>query len=61
MKIKDLRKKTPGELQKVLEDNKKALSDFRFEIAGSKIKDVKKGKRLKKEIAQTLTLLNEAK
>ena len=61
MNIKDLRKKTPGELDKELADKAVALSNFRFGTSGSKTKNVKACKNLKKEIAQILTILNESK
>ena len=61
MNIKDFRNKTPAELDKELIDKATALSNFRFGTSGSKTKNVKAGKNLKKEIAQILTILNEAK
>ncbi|MBA4318438.1 MAG: 50S ribosomal protein L29 [Flavobacterium sp.] len=61
MNIKDLRKKTPGELDKELSEKAVALSNFRFGTSGSKTKNVKAGKNLKKEIAQILTILHEVK
>ena len=61
MKTKDLRKKTPGELDKELGEKAVALNNFKFGISGSKTKNVKSGKNLKKEIAQILTVLNETK
>jgi len=61
MDIKDLRKKTPGELDKELSEKAVSLSNFRFGTSGSKTKNVKAGKNLKKEIAQILTIMNETK
>lgn len=61
MNTKDLRKKSAGELEKELEDKGVALNDFRFGTSGSKTKNVKSGKNLKKKIAQILTILNEMK
>ena len=61
MNIKDLRNKTAGELEKELTDKIMALSNFRFGTSGSKTKNVKAGKNLKKEIAQILTILHEEK
>ncbi len=61
MNIKDLRKKTEGELNKELSEKVAALSNFRFGTSGSKTKNVKAGKNLKIEIAQILTILNEMK
>ena len=61
MNIKDLRKKTAGELDKELSDKGVALSNFRFWTSGSKTKNVKAGRNIKREIAQILTILNEVK
>lgn len=61
MNTKDLRKKSIGELDKELADKAVALSNFKFGTSGSKTKNVKAGKNLKKEIAQILTVLKEMK
>ncbi len=61
MNIKDLRKNTKDQLNKMLEEKAEALNNFKLGIAGSKIKNVKEGKNLKLEIAQILTVLNELK
>ncbi|MFA6227299.1 MAG: 50S ribosomal protein L29 [Candidatus Paceibacterota bacterium] len=61
MDTKELRKKTASDLTKMLTEKREALSKFRFGIAGSKIKDVKEGKNLKREIAQILTITKETK
>lgn len=61
MNTKDLRKKTAGELQKELKDKTMALSNFKFGTSGSKTKNVKEGKNLRREIAQILTILKEGK
>lgn len=61
MEMKELIKKTNTELQKLLEEKRKALSDFKFQIAGSKIKNVREGRKIKKEIAQILTAQKEVK
>jgi ribosomal protein L29 len=61
MNIKDLRKNTKSDLNKMLEEKAEALNNFKLGIAGSKIKNVKEGRNLKLEIAQILTVLNELK
>jgi ribosomal protein L29 len=61
MDTKELRKKSVAELAQMLVDKKSAVSKFRFGIAGSKIKNVKEGKNLKKEIAQIFTIMKEMK
>ena len=50
--------KTEKDLVKALADKRKALREFRFGMSGSKTKNVKEGKNLKREIAQILTELN---
>lgn len=54
--MKDLEKKSDQDLEKMLRDKRRALFNFRVGIAGSKIKNVKEARKLKKEIAQILTL-----
>jgi len=57
----NIRKKNDKELQKELEEKRKALRLFRFSIAGSKIKNIKEGTGLRKTIARTLTEMNSRK
>ena len=47
--------KTVPELENLLTEKREALRKFRFGIAGSKNRNVKEGKNLRKEIAQILT------
>lgn len=51
----DFKKKNDKELDKALVEKRIELRDFRFGIAGSKTRDVKTGKNIKKEIARILT------
>jgi len=53
-----LAKKNNNELKKDLLEKRKAVREFRFNIAGSKLKDVKQGRSLKKDVARILTELN---
>ncbi len=46
------------ELSKTLQDKRVALQNFRFSLSGSKTRNVKEGRGLRKEIAQILTELN---
>lgn len=55
--MKDLIKKTETELVTFLIEKRKTLSSFRFAIAGSKTRNVKEGRGLRKDIARALTLL----
>lgn len=58
MKITELRQKPKGELHKILQDNREKLRQLRFDLVSGKIKNVREVRKVKKEIAQILTLLN---
>lgn len=47
----DFSKKNKSDLIKMLKEKKESLRVFRFNVAGSKARNVKEGKTLKKEIA----------
>ena len=55
---KDLNKKNKIDLTKELNEKQLSLRDIRFGIAGSKSKNVKEQKMIKKQIAQIKTALN---
>ena len=57
----DYSKKNDKDLDKLLVERREELRGFRFGIAGSKIRDVKTGKNLRKEIARILTEKNDRK
>jgi ribosomal protein L29 len=57
--MKELINKTEKELAQLLKDKREALRTFRFAMAGSKTKNLREGRGLRKEIAQILTLLNK--
>jgi len=54
----DLKNKSKTELTKLLTEKRVALKDFRFGVAGSKIRNMKEGMSLRKDIARILTKLN---
>ncbi len=56
--MKELIKKTEKELKQLLIEKKDALRVFNFALSGSKTKNLKEGKNIKKEIAQIMTILN---
>ena len=58
--MNELKDKTVGELAKELADKREALRVFRFEMSGSKIKNVKTGRVIRKDIARILTAVNGA-
>ncbi|HEY9584575.1 MAG TPA: 50S ribosomal protein L29 [Candidatus Paceibacterota bacterium] len=56
--MEDFSKKTTAELHSTLVTKRDELRKFRFEMTGSKIKNVKHGMALRKDIARILTVLN---
>lgn len=61
MKIKDIKSKTNSDLMKLLGEKREALRVFRFGTTGSKTKNVKEGRELRKDIARILTTINSSK
>ena len=59
MKIVELQRKSKLELQKILEDNREKLRQLRFDLSAGKVKNVREIRRIKKEIAQILTILKQ--
>ena len=59
MKASDLRKKDKKELEKMIQELTKKLSDLRFKFSSGKLKNVKEINSSKKEIARILTIINE--
>jgi len=57
MKFTELRQKPIQDLQKILEDNREKLRELRFDLSTGKVKNVREIRKIKKEIAQILTLL----
>ncbi len=47
--------KTKEELDRLVLENREKLQAFRFAMAGSKTKNVKEGRNLRREIAKALT------
>jgi ribosomal protein L29 len=59
MKIKELKNKNEKELKALLTEKKSALKDFRFGLSGSKARNIKEGKMLRKDIARVMTVMNQ--
>ena len=59
MSINDLRELSIMELENKILDLKKELMDTRFALATSQIEDTSVFKKIKKEIAQANTILNQ--
>jgi ribosomal protein L29 len=57
----DLKKQSIADLQKELADKRKALTQFRFGEAGSRTRNVKEGRTLRRDIARILTEMNARK
>ena len=57
MKFAELKNKNEKDLNKLLSEKREALRKFRFDMAGSRIKNVKEGMTLRRSIAKILTKL----
>ena len=58
--MKDLINKNTTELQKMLALKQEAFRAFRFGIVGSKTKNVREGRDIRRGIARILTMLNKS-
>ncbi|MSR73170.1 50S ribosomal protein L29 [Candidatus Parcubacteria bacterium] len=56
--MSEFKNKNAQELTKTLYDKRVALKNFRFGIAGSKVRNVKEGRELKRDIARIMTELS---
>lgn len=62
MKTKDiLKSRSAADLEQELADKREELRKFRFAVSQSKIKDMKSGREIKRDIARILTRLNQLK
>lgn len=59
--MKEISKKTEKEILKDIRDTKAEIRQFRFDLSGSKTRNVKLGKSLKKKVAQLMTELSRRK
>jgi len=58
MKMKEITNKTAADLAKLITEKREALRVFRFGTAGTKVKNVKEGRSIRKDIAQMMTVLS---
>lgn len=58
MKMSEIKGKDMKTLSDMLKSKREALRGFRFGSAGSKTRNVKEGRNLKKDIARILTEIN---
>lgn len=61
MKTKELRQKPIKELQALLREKQKKLSQLRFDLNNKKLKNVREIPQSKRVIAKILTILQEKK
>ena len=59
--MKTLANKTDHELLKELAEKRSGLRNFRFGATGSRTRNVKEGRNLRKDIARLLTEINRRK
>lgn len=59
MNIKEIRGKSDKELNKLLFDQREKLRDLNFKLESKQIKNVRDIRKVKKSIAQILTVLKE--
>jgi len=57
-KTKELKNLSESDLGKFLSEKREALRVFRFGISGSKVKNMKEGMTIRKDIARILTELS---
>ena len=57
MKTKEIKKLSERELVKLLDEKRKAVRQFRFDVTGSKVKNLKEGGNIRKDVARILTEL----
>lgn len=50
--------KNEKDLKKALDDKRVALKDFHFNLSGTKIRNVKEGRAIRKDVARILTEMN---
>jgi large subunit ribosomal protein L29 len=59
MKAKELKTKTIDELRKLEAQLREQLRQLRFDLASGKVKNVKRIKEIRKDIARILTAINQ--
>lgn len=59
--MKNLIEKSDKDLKNDLNEKRESLRAFRFGISGSKIRNVKEGRSIRKDIARILTVISARK
>ena len=60
MKPEEIRKKSEKDLKKLLKKKKEKLKEVKFNLSSGRVKNTKEAKKIKKDIARILTILNES-
>ena len=60
-KIKEIREKNQKELEKNLSELRNKLTKMKFDISGKQMKNHREIRKIKKDIAKILTVLNSRK
>lgn len=60
MELKDLKKKTSAELQKILAELRDKLRDLRFKDANKQLKNVREIRQTRQTVARILMLIKRA-
>jgi ribosomal protein L29 len=55
----DIKNKTSQDLEAMIKDKREDLKNFRFGISGSRVKNVKEARTIKKDIARAMTILRQ--
>jgi len=58
MKVKELRQKSEKELHKILDESREKLRQLNFDLASGKVKNVREIRKIKRDIARMLTIIN---
>ncbi|MCK4520607.1 50S ribosomal protein L29 [Candidatus Parcubacteria bacterium] len=59
MQATELQRKSKSELHGILIKNREKLRQLRFDLVSGKVKNVREIRKIKKEIAQILTILKQ--
>jgi ribosomal protein L29 len=58
-KFKEIKTKSDAELRKLIADKQVSLREFRFGLAGGKVKNLKEARNNRRDVARALTILNK--
>ncbi len=59
MKVEELRKQSQEELHQLLAKQEADLADFMLDVHTKEVGDIRRGRRLRKEIARIKTIIRE--